>query len=84
MRKSFGGIALAIGLLAVLSASAFADETVASQYQIIAASKIYSTNAARTGPLTQLAACLPQGSSCSKGGDCCSGNCDPKHNKCAR
>jgi hypothetical protein len=86
MRKFFGGIALAMGLLAMLSASAFAGDAVAPQSQTTSASKNYltTTSRMRAAPLMQLAACLPQGSSCSKGGDCCSGNCDPKHNKCAR
>src|SRR5580704_15171527 len=35
-------------------------------------------------PLTRIAACLPLGSSCDKGSDCCSANCAPQHHKCAR
>jgi hypothetical protein len=35
-------------------------------------------------PLTRVAACLPEGSSCSKGSDCCSGSCLPQHSKCGR
>jgi hypothetical protein len=35
-------------------------------------------------PLTRIAACLEDGSSCSKGGDCCSGVCNSLHNKCGR
>jgi len=86
MRMSLGGIALAIGLLAVSSASAFADDTVGLKLQIATAPKADSANMSRirNAPLTQVAACLPQGSSCSKGGDCCSGNCNPGHNKCGR
>ena len=70
---------LATGLLAVSSISVLAEDTVAPPSPAIG-SKLYS---AKT-PTIQVAACLPQGSSCSKGGDCCSGNCDPKHNKCGR
>jgi hypothetical protein len=81
MRKSFGGIALAIGPLTISSASALAYDTPQSQAPI--ASKIYSTNKS-TAPLTQIAACMPQGSSCNSNADCCNGNCDPKHNKCGR
>jgi hypothetical protein len=43
-----------------------------------------STAWVKTIPLTKVAACLPDGSSCSKGGDCCDGICDSKHNKCGR
>jgi hypothetical protein len=35
-------------------------------------------------PLTRIAGCLENGSSCSKGSDCCSGTCNPMHSKCGR
>jgi hypothetical protein len=35
-------------------------------------------------PLTRIAACMPDGASCDKSGDCCSGNCAPQHHKCGR
>lgn len=33
---------------------------------------------------TRVAACLPEGSPCSKAGDCCSQNCGHVHSKCTR
>jgi len=35
-------------------------------------------------PVTRVAACLPDGAACDKGGDCCSGSCTPQHHKCGR
>ena len=37
-----------------------------------------------SAPRTKVSACLPGGSSCTKAGDCCSGDCEAKHNKCGR
>jgi hypothetical protein len=42
------------------------------------------TSKVRIAPLTKVAACMPQDSSCTKGSDCCSGFCDPRHNKCGK
>jgi hypothetical protein len=33
---------------------------------------------------TKVAACLPDGSSCTKDGDCCSSNCGHVHGRCGR
>jgi hypothetical protein len=32
----------------------------------------------------KVAACLPDGASCDKNGDCCTGNCASRHHKCGR
>jgi hypothetical protein len=48
---------------------------------------IGATPAAFAQPIsgkTKVAACLPDGSSCSKDGDCCSANCGHIHGKCGR
>jgi hypothetical protein len=79
-------ITFALSVFAFLSQSTgslLADGAVAPQS--LRTGSVSATSPKITiAPLTKVAACLPQGSSCAKAGDCCSGNCDPQHGKCQR
>ena len=78
MRKSFGGMILAIGLLA-LSGPAWANSSDGLQSPAIAGAKTFSSAAARMmAPRQRTATCYPTHGSCGSANDCCSGSCDPK------
>ena len=78
MQKYLAGTVLVIGMLVLSPSFSLANDTVT------AASSGSQRIQKIQRPTTQIAACMPRGSSCSSNKDCCEGNCDPKHNKCGR
>jgi hypothetical protein len=71
------GFFFAVGFVLCAAGPVLADSTAASNQPS-------APSARNATPLTRIAACLPLGSSCDKGSDCCSANCAPQHHKCAR
>jgi len=78
MQKYLAGTVLVIGMLVLSPSFSLANDTVTAASSAASVSKKFSA------PTTQIAACMPRGSSCSSNKDCCEGNYDPKHNKCGR